>query len=119
MEHVRHRVKREVDAKIDAKFPCITAMETHIRQLIKILNPRKNYNELLLYFREIVEHQDYSAMLKVFNHKTLMAECDVANLLGYKNRDDYVRGVISLLKTGSEEAENIRKAIRNTLIPNE
>ncbi|MCH5235042.1 MAG: DUF4435 domain-containing protein [Muribaculaceae bacterium] len=116
LEHVRHRVKREVDAKIDGKFTCITALETHLRQLINILNPRKQYNELLHTFRKIVETQDYSSLLKVFNHKPLIAECDVPALLGYKNKDDYVRGVISLLKTGGEEAEKIRAAIRSAFL---
>ena len=27
LQHVRHRVKREVECKIDARFSCITAME--------------------------------------------------------------------------------------------
>ena len=117
MEHVRYRVKREVDAKIDAKFPCITALETHLRQLIKILNPRRQYNELLHNFREIVANQNYSAMLKVFNHKSLMVECELPSLLGYKNKDDYVRGVIAQLKTESPEAQKIRLAIRNYLVP--
>lgn len=117
MEHVRHRVKREVDAKIDARFPCITAMEAHLRQLIKILNPRKQYNDLLHQFKTIVNSQDYDGMLKVFNHKPLITECNVPALLGYKNKDEYVRGVISLLKSGGEEAEKIRNAIRKALIP--
>lgn len=117
LEHVRHRVKREVDAKIDAKFSCITALETHIRQLITILNPRKQYNDLHHAFRKIVENEDYAGMLKVFNHKPLMAECDVPGLLGYKNRDDYLRGVISLLRNGSEESEKIRDAIRKAMVP--
>lgn len=117
LEHVRHRVKREVDAKIDAKFPCITAMETHLRQLIKILNPRKHYNELLHRFKGIVDKGDYADLLKVFNYKPLMAECDLPALMGYKNKDEYVRGVISLLKSGGPEAEKIRDAIRKVLIP--
>lgn len=112
IEHVRHRVKREVDAKIDAKFSCITAMEAHIKQLIKILNPRKHYNELLYEFRKIIENGDYAGMLKVFNYKPLISECDLPLLLGFKNKEDYVRGVISLLKSSSQEAENIRRAIR-------
>lgn len=117
MEHVRHRVKREVDAKIDAKFSCITALEAHLRQLIKILNPRRHFIELNDKFRKIVVGKDYAGMLKVFNHKPLISECDVPQLLGYKNKEDYIRGVISLLKTSSNEAEKIRESIRKALIP--
>lgn len=117
LEHVRHRIKREVDAKIDAKFSCITALETHLRQLIKILNPRKQYNELHHLFKEFVETENYSGILKVFNYKPLISECELPGLLGYKNKDDYIRGVISCLKTGTNEAEKIRTSIRNALIP--
>lgn len=117
LEHVRHRIKREVDAKIDAKFPCITALETHIRQLIKILNPRKQYNELFYHFRNMVDSGDYIGILKVFNHKPLIAECEVPALLGFKNKDDYVRGVISIIKNGDDYGENIRRSIRKALVP--
>ena len=116
LEHVRHRMKREVEAKIDAKFPCITALETHLRQLIKILNPRKQYNEITDQFRGIVKRRDYAGMLRVFNHKPLIVDCDLPSLLGYKSKDDYIRGVISVLKTNSSEAENIRNAIRKTFL---
>lgn len=118
MEHVRHRVKREVDSKIDAKFTCITALETHLRQLIKILNPRRHYNDLINHFRNIVNKNDYAEMLKVFNYKPLISECDVPNMLGYKNTEDYIRGVISILKSSSVESENIRTAIRTSFLVN-
>ncbi|MCH5226876.1 MAG: DUF4435 domain-containing protein [Muribaculaceae bacterium] len=117
MEHVRHRVKREVDAKIDAKFSCITALEAHLRQLIKILNPRKQYNDLLHLFRNIIDTEDYASLLRYFNHKPLISECELPGLLGFKNKDDYVRGVISKLKSGDKESEKIRDAIRNALVP--
>lgn len=117
LEHVRHRVKREVDSKIDAKFSCITAMETHIRQLIQILNPRKQYKELYSRFKGFVQNQDYDSMLRVFNHKPLISETDLPSLLGYKNKEDYIRGVISILKIGGKEAEKIRGAIRKALVP--
>lgn len=117
MEHVRHRIKREVDSKIDAKFTCITALETHLRQLIKIINPRRHYNDLLHNFRLILDNEDYAVMLKYFNHKPLISECDVPPLLGYKNKDDYVGGVISILKGNGKESEKIRSEIRNALIP--
>ena len=115
LEHVRHRVKREVDAKIDAKFPCITALEAHLRQLIKILNPRKQYNELHFQFRQIVETRDYAQMLKVFNHKPLINATDLHGVLGYKNKDEYIRGVIAVLKGNNPEADKIRTAIRTAL----
>lgn len=116
MEHVRHRIKREVDSKIDARFPCITALEAHLKQLTKILNPRRQYNELHHEFRTIVERENYAGMLKVFNHKPLISDCDVHGLLGFKSKDDYIRGVIALLKTESEESKKIASAVRSVFL---
>lgn len=119
MEHVRHRIKREVDAKIDAKFTCITALETHLKGLINILNPRTQYNELLKEFNSILDKEDYGYILKVFNHKPLLTECNVSGLLGFKNKDEYIRGVISLLKKGGNESDVIRNELRSCLKPDE
>lgn len=115
MEHVRHRIKREVDAKIDAKFPCITALEAHLRKLINLLEPRKQYNELTHRFNRIISEGNYAEMLKVFNHKPLLSESGAPELLEYKNKDEYIRGVISTLKNGGKEAEKMRNAIRACL----
>lgn len=115
MQHVRHRMKREVESKIDAKFTCITALESHLRKLINLLNPRKHYNELNRSFDVIIESGDYSSMLKVFNHKPLLSDCGVADLLGFKNKNEYVNAVIETLKEGSEFSERIRNAIRKSL----
>lgn len=117
LEHVRHRVKRAVDAKIDAKFSCITALETHLRQLINILNPRKTYNEVYHQFKTILKDKNYGAVLRIFNHKPLISESNLPDLLGFKNKDEYVRGVISLLKNGGKEADLIRESIRKVLVP--
>ncbi|MDE6576730.1 MAG: DUF4435 domain-containing protein, partial [Muribaculaceae bacterium] len=112
LQHVRHRVKREVECKIDARFPCITAMETHLRSLINLLSPRKQYDELRGWFREILDSKDYAAVLKVFNHKPMLGECGIARLLGYGNKDEYITGVLATLKEGGPAAKSIRNSIR-------
>lgn len=112
LQHVRHRVKREVECRIDGRFSCITAMETHLRSLINILRPREQYNELRRQFQDILERHDYAAILKVFNHKPMLGDCGVARLLGYKSKEDYVYGVIAVLKEDSPQADAIRAAVR-------
>lgn len=112
LQHVRHRVKRMVECRIDGRFSCITAMETHLRGLINTLQPRKQYNELRAAFKKLVADRDYAGILKVFNYKPMLGECGVAKLLGYKHRDDYIAGVISLLKGKGEDSEAARAAIR-------
>lgn len=112
LQHVRHRVKREVECKIDGRFACITAMETHLKSLVTMLRPREQYNELRVQFQGFLEHHSYEGILKVFNHKPMLGDCGVARLLGYKSKDDYVAGVIAVLKEGGPDADDIRDAIR-------
>lgn len=112
LQHVRHRVKREVECKIDARFPCITAMETHLRGLVTMLRPRAQYNELRSQFQDLLARHDYASILKFFNHKPMLGDCGVARMLGYKTKDDYVAGVISALKEGGVDSRNIREAIK-------
>lgn len=113
LQHVRHRVKREVECRIDARFSCITAMETHLRGLITVLKPREHYNELRKQFQDYIGRHDYASILKVFNHKPMLADCGVARLLGYKNKDEYIYGVIAVLKENGPEGEAIREAVRS------
>lgn len=113
LQHVRHRVKRMVECKIDARFSCITAMETHLRSLINMLQPRAQYNELRGEFQKYISAQDYGGILKVFNHKPMLGDCGVARMLGYKSKDEYVAGVLSVLKQGGPDADQIREAVRS------
>lgn len=112
LQHVRHRVKREVECRIDGRFACITAMETHLKALPSILAPRRHYDELRDKFREMLKRKDYAEILKVFNHKPMLGECGVARLLGFGSKEDYVAGVIATLKEGGAEGIEIRNAIR-------
>lgn len=111
LEHVRHRVKREAECRIDARFNCITAMEIHLRNMAEILKPRAKFNEVQSEFRQMVKSKDYDGILRVFNHKPMIGDCGIAKMLKYKNKDEYVAGVISTLRESGGEAEHIRHAI--------
>lgn len=115
LQHVRHRVKREVECKIDARFSCITAMETHLRSLIHLLRPREQYNSLRAEFQEMLRTGNYRGVLRVFNHKPALADCGVASLLGYSNKDAYIAGVLDALKGESREARALRQTVRHCL----
>ena len=112
LQHVRHRVKREVECRIDARFPCITAMELHIGNMVSMLRPREKYNEVRASFQKLIDERDYNGILKVFNHKPILGDCGVAHMLGYKTKDEYVAGVIGALKEDGVIAEAIRESIR-------
>ena len=110
--HVRHKVKRDVECRVDARFTCITALETHLRSLVDKLQPREHYNRLRKEFREMIDTDDYPGVLRVFNHKPMLSDCNVAQLLGYKRKEDYIAGVIGTLKGSGKDASQMRDAIK-------
>jgi len=112
LQHVRHRVKREVECKIDARFTCITAMEMHLSSLVDKLRPREQYNTLISDFHRYLQEEDYAAVLKVFNHKPMLANCGVAQQLGFATKDDYIRCVLGVLKGSRRNAVRLREAVK-------
>ena len=116
LQHVRHKVKRDVECKIDARFSCITALETHLKSLVFKLEPRRNYNRLREQFAAMVRDNDYDAILKVFNHKPMLPDSGVHQLLGYRSRDEYVNGVLDALRQGGKDADTLRNAVRHCLL---
>lgn len=112
LQHTRHRMKRDVERKIDARFTCITALELHIKSLIKKLKPRETYDQILAEFKRMARGGDYEGVLRVFNHKPMFTSSGVAKLLGYSNIDDYVTGVIATMKHPDENAQRLRSEIR-------
>ncbi|MDE6637449.1 MAG: DUF4435 domain-containing protein [Muribaculaceae bacterium] len=112
LQHTRHRMKRDVERKIDARFTCITALELHIKSLIKKLKPRETYDQILAEFRRMAQGGDYEGVLRVFNHKPMFTSSSVARSLGYSNIDEYVAGVIASMKHQDENALRLRQEIR-------
>ncbi|MCM1377789.1 MAG: DUF4435 domain-containing protein [Clostridium sp.] len=110
--HVRHKVKRDVECRIDAKFSNIDAMESHIESLIYQLKPRENFVQLQNDFHNMVKTKDYKAILKVFNYKPMLGDCGVAPLLGYKSKEDYISGVLGVLKSNSPSAKALRASMK-------
>lgn len=113
--HTRHRVKHDVELRIDMKFRNIGALENHMVDLVNEINPRGYYEDLCRLFHRYAVDGDYRAVLRVFNQKTMLSECNVAGLCGYARKEDYVKGVLTVLKAGGKEAREIRDAIKACL----
>ena len=112
LQHVRHRVKRDVEMRIDMKFRSINALEEHMLDLVNEINPRDMYEALCREFHRYVQQNDYMAVLRVFNHKQMVGDCNVAALCGYHRKEDYLRGILNILKTDSQYSHDIRRAIK-------
>lgn len=115
LQHVRHKMKRMVECKIDARFTCITALELHLQHLGEKLEPRKHYNILREQFAALIRDNDYEGILRVFNHKPMLPNCEVHAMLGYNNKNEYIGGVLDALKSNGKDSETLRRIIRHCL----
>lgn len=119
LQHTRHRMKRDVERKIDARFSCITALELHIKSLICKLKPRENYSAILKGFRELIANRDYAGILKVFNDKTLFRHSCAIPLLGFSTPEQYIEGVLASLRGNADHSRQLRQAIKKLFTPPE
>jgi len=112
LQHVRHRVKHDVEVRIDMKFRSINALEDHMIDLVNELNPRGFYEDTCRKFRTLVHNRDHEGILKVFNHKPLMGESAVAELCGYHSKEEYIKGVLGILKSDGPISRSMRAGIK-------
>lgn len=113
LQHVRHRVKRELECKIDTRATCITALETHLKSLAAKLNPRAVYKELRQEFAVMARDEDYAGVLRVFNHKPMLPNSDLHQLLAYRSKEAYIEGVLDALREDSRDSHAIRECIKH------
>ncbi len=111
LQHTRHRVKRTVEYRIDRKFSRISELEDHMADLVNEINPAGIYSELCRNFNEYCNNNDYASVIRVFNEKTMLNYCGVAQLCGLNNAEAYIRQILKILKTDSPHADKIRKAV--------
>ena len=111
MEHVRHRVKHDVELRIDKRFTNISALENHMVDLVNEINPRNIYDSLCRKFHLYLEEGNYAQVMRVFNQKHMLSDSNVAPLVGLEDKKAYIRTILTILKTNHPEASPIRKAI--------
>lgn len=116
LQHVRHRMKRLLECRGDARVRTIDELERHLRSLPDIIDVRTHYESLMQEFRSIVRARDYGAVLRVFNYKPMLSDSQVATLLGYKNKDAYISGVLGALKCRDGFSGELRRTIRGVFM---
>ena len=110
--HVRHSVKSSVEMRIDRKFQNINALEDHMMDLVHEINPRGMYDDFCRLFHDYEQREDYAAVLKVFNEKTIINNSNVATLCGLRNKEHYVKAILTILKENGPDADSIRRAVK-------
>ncbi|MDE6310917.1 MAG: DUF4435 domain-containing protein [Muribaculaceae bacterium] len=115
MLHTRHRVKRTMEYRVDARCRDAATLERHLRELTDEINPRGLFQKFHNEFDGYIRNADYPAILRVYNQKSMLVSANVAQLCGFRNKDRYIDGVIRTLRRGGPLAQRIRDAVRRTL----
>ena len=113
--HTRHRVKRTMEYRVDARCPDINDLEHHLSGLLDEINPRAIYEDYCRQFHQFEATGDYNAILRVFNQKSMLTSSNVAQMCGFKNKDRYIDGIVRLLRHNNAYADRIRTAVRHCL----
>lgn len=112
MLHTRHRTKRLMERRVDGKFNNINDFEKHLAGLAKELNPRGVYEKLCRDFSAWVAREDYAAILKVYNQKSMLPGSNVSQLCGLSgSKEAYIDSIISILRRDNKASQRIRNAI--------
>lgn len=117
--HTRHRVKRTFEYRVDARCENVGMLEEHLSDLLKEVNPTAVYDEFCRQFHKYEQAGDYESILRVFNQKSILISCNVAQLCGLQSRDKYIEALINILRHNTPHAERIRAAVRKCLAADE
>ncbi len=116
--HTRHRVKMTMSYRIDGRFTSIGNLEKHLADLMTELSPRSIYEEFCRRFTAYLNRGDYASVLRVYNQKAMLPGSNVTGLCGLpQGRDSYVDAIISILRTDTPQADEIRRAISSAFFP--
>lgn len=110
--HTRHRVKHDIEMRVDMKFRNIGALEDHMIDLVNEINPRGIYEMLCREFHIYIQKKDYNKVLRVYNQKLMITQSGVPALCGLKAREDYIKTVLKILKGNGRDAKAIRATIK-------
>ena len=78
----------------------ITSVLVEINDAFNSIDKQKVYDETKAEFETVVAAGDYNSVLKLFNLKNaVVPESKICDLTGIKNKDEYLKLVITLLKT--------------------
>lgn len=113
--HTRHKVKRTMEYRTDARTADITTFERHLDTLLAEIRPREIYEQFCREFRRYLQDNDYVAVLRVYNQKSVLPGCNVAQMCGFNSKEAYIEGILDVLRHNGPIADVIRNAVLSCL----
>lgn len=97
----------------------ISSVISEIDSSYSSIDKQKVYDETKIEFENVIATNDYNAVLRLFNLKNaLVPQSKICELTGIKNKEAYLKLVVSLLKRNDTNSDNIKQAIDNKVIKN-
>ncbi|NJO87895.1 MAG: DUF4435 domain-containing protein [Chloroflexia bacterium] len=117
--HFKELLKREFITISNFTSRNISNATIEIDRLYGAINKQTLYDNIKAEFDSVIVNNDYNAVLRIFNLKNaLIPKSKVCELTGIKNKEDYLKLVISLLKKKDTISETIKRTIDSKIIKN-
>jgi len=117
--HFKENLRRSFLAVTNFNTKDIDSVINEIDDLVVKIDKQKVYNVTKLEFEGVIASNDYESVLRLFNlKKALIPESKVCELTGLKNKEEYRKLVVTLLKRKDILSETIKNAIDSKITKN-
>jgi hypothetical protein len=114
--HYRRALDRQMAALANFNSKDIKTINSEIDAIYSSIDKNKLLEEIKNIFEKVVAENDFDAVLRLFNMKNLISVSKVCELTGIKNKLEYIKLVISLLKKKDPLGLTIKSSIESKII---
>lgn len=117
--HYKEVLKREFYKLTNFTSKNITDSILEINNLYASIDKQNIYDRIKAEFETVLSNNDYNSILRLFNLKeAIIPQSKVCELTGIKNKEEYRKLVLTLLKKKDDTSELISLEIENRIIKN-
>lgn len=110
--HFRETLRKELIKMNNFLSKDIAGAIVELDSLYSKIDKAKLYNDIKLEFSSFISNQDYQSILRVFNLKNaLIPKSKVCEMTGVRNKEDYRKLVVSLLKKNDSISNKMKTEI--------
>ena len=117
--HFKENLRRNFLGITNFNTKDIGSVLMEIDSLFSAIDKQNVYDETRVEFERVIATNDYNAVLRLFNLKNaLIPQSKICELTGIKNKEEYRKLVITLLKRNDSVSLAIKSAIDSKIIKN-
>lgn len=113
--HAKHQVRKWLETTVDRKITSVEQLTEHVESIQQNIHVKEIYDHIKEEFTHYAEEGDYKNILRVYNQKGMLPQSRLCSICGISNKESYLNLILSILKENKEDAEAIRRAIKESL----